>query len=78
MLLTVSDGKLIANKTIQVTVIEEYPPELVRKMPDITFNEDEQLVDFFNLDEYFLDFDNDSLYYTAGNVIAGDRYFVDR
>jgi PKD repeat protein len=67
--LTVSDGHLEANKTIRVTVIEEYPPELVRKMPDITFNEDEQLVGFFDLDEYFLDFDNDSLYYTAGNIM---------
>ena len=67
--LIVSDGHLEANKTIQVTVIEEYPPELLQKMPDITFNEDEKLVKFFDLDEYFLDFDNDSLYYTTGNIM---------
>jgi hypothetical protein len=78
--LTVSDGQIKANKTILVTVIEEYPPELVQKMPDITFNEDEQLVDFFDLDEYFLDFDNDSLYYTTGNImveiIINNQHFI--
>jgi len=67
--LTVSDGQLETSKTISVYVIAEYPPELVQKMPDITFNEDDSLVNFFNLDEYFLDYDNDSLYYTTGNVM---------
>ena len=68
--ITVSDGMLETTKMISVTVIEEYPPELIRKLPDVTFNEDDSLIDFFDLDEYFLDFDNDSLYYTTGNKMV--------
>jgi hypothetical protein len=68
--MTVSDGNLETTKMISVTVIEEYPPELIQKLPDVTFNEDESLIDLFDLDEYFLDFDNDSLYYTTGNKMV--------
>jgi PKD repeat protein len=68
--ITVSDGLLTTNKTIRVLVIPEYPPELVQPLPDIIFNEDEKLINFFDLDEYFVDYDNDSLYYTTGNVMV--------
>ena len=65
--LTVSDGILDASKNVLVTVISGYPPELVDNIPDISFNEDETLIDVINLDEYIMDFDNDTLYYTTGN-----------
>ncbi|MCK5559120.1 MAG: hypothetical protein KAJ51_00945, partial [Thermoplasmata archaeon] len=70
VLLTVSDGLIETSKTISVTVIEGFPPELIQKLPDIVFNEDEELIEFFDLDEYFLDLDEDSLFYTTGNEMV--------
>ena len=65
--LTVSDGQLQTSIRTNVTVIEEYPPELVKKLPDVTFKEDEELIDYLDLNGFFFDFDNDSLYYTSGH-----------
>jgi hypothetical protein len=70
VLLTVSDGLIETSKTISVTVIEGFPPELIQKLPDIIFNEDEELIEFIDLDEYFLDLDEDSLFYTTGNEMV--------
>jgi hypothetical protein len=67
VILMVSDGMLETSKMITVTVIPEYPPELIKKLPDVSFNEDEVLIDNFDLDNHFLDLDNDTLYYTTGN-----------
>ncbi len=68
--ITVSDGMLSTSGYVNVTVIEAFPPELIQKLPDITFDEDEELIDFFNLGEYFLDLDNDTLFYTTGNKMV--------
>jgi PKD repeat protein len=68
VVVTVSDGLLTASSNLSVLVIPEYPPELIKKIPDITFNEDESLINYIDLDNHFLDYDNDSLYYTTGNV----------
>jgi hypothetical protein len=68
VVITVFDGLLKATQNISVLVIPEYPPELIKKLPSISFNEDEMLVNYLDLDNHFLDYDNDSLYYTSGNV----------
>jgi hypothetical protein len=68
--ITVSDGMLSTSRYVNVTVIEAFPPELIQKLPDITFDEDEELIDFFYLGEYFLDLDNDTLFYTTGNKMV--------
>ncbi|WP_455391522.1 PKD domain-containing protein [[Eubacterium] cellulosolvens] len=77
VILTVSDGLLQVDKTISVLVIPEYPPELVQPLPDIIFNEDEKLINFIDLDEYFMDYDNDSLFYTTGNIMVNISINVD-
>jgi PKD repeat protein len=70
VVITVSDGQLSVTKTISVTVIPEYPPELIKHLPDISFNEDENFISAFDLDDHFLDLDNDTLYYTTGHVMV--------
>ncbi len=65
--LIVSDGIDICSQRIQVNVTDDYPPTLIDNIPDITFKEDEKLVNAFNIDQYFEDIDGDALYYTTGN-----------
>ncbi len=57
-------------QVINVTISEDYPPEKLRPLPDVSFNEDEMRLNVFftNLDYYFLDVDGDNLYYTSGNA----------
>ncbi len=66
--LIVSDGIDICSQRIQVNVTEDYPPTLIDNIPDITFKEDEEMVNAFNIDQYFEDIDGDALYYTTGNT----------
>jgi hypothetical protein len=70
VVLTVSDGTFMVSKPIYITVMSEYPPELIKRLPDVSFNEDERLIHAIDLDGYFLDLDNDTLYYTTGNVMV--------
>jgi hypothetical protein len=53
---------------IAITISDDYVPVLVRELPDVTLFEGEELLDYFDLDDYFDDPDEDSLYYTSGNV----------
>jgi PKD repeat protein len=70
VVLTVSDGTFMVSKPIYITVMNEYPPELIKRLPDVSFNEDEKLSNAIDLDNHFLDLDNDTLYYTTGNVMV--------
>ncbi|UCD92672.1 MAG: hypothetical protein JSV43_01760, partial [Methanobacteriota archaeon] len=57
-------------QVINVTVSDDYAPEKLRPLPDVSFDEDETKLNVFytNLDYYFLDVDGDNLYYTSGNA----------
>ncbi|UCD92373.1 MAG: hypothetical protein JSV43_00100 [Methanobacteriota archaeon] len=61
VVLTVSDGIDQHIDVVQVFVSGNYPPRLITNIPDITMNEDQQLVDGFDLDDYFEDPDDDVL-----------------
>ncbi len=77
----VSDGIEIASQRIQISVTDDFPPELIYKLPDIVFEEDTVLENAFILSNYFLDIDGDALYYTNGtkfiNAIINDNLTVD-
>ena len=66
----VTDGIGTGYDVINVTIHTDYPPEKLRPLPDVSFDEDQTLLNAFsvNLDYYFLDVDGDNLYYTSGNV----------
>jgi hypothetical protein len=60
----VTDGIGTGFDVVNVTISEDYPPEMLRPLPDVSFNEDETSLNVFftNLDYYFLDVDGDNLY----------------
>ncbi len=53
----VSDGVSVAAETTTVTVTDDYPPVLLRHLPNVTFPEDTVKLQAFDLDDYFLDTD---------------------
>ncbi|UCG69363.1 MAG: hypothetical protein JSV09_16560, partial [Thermoplasmata archaeon] len=79
--LTVSDGELSANRLITVTITSDYPPIIVDEIPDVTIYENETLFSVFDLDDYIMDPDGDSLYmsygYTHLNITIHDNHTVD-
>jgi hypothetical protein len=64
----VSDGIESDMQIINITVSDDYPPEVHTPLPDIEFYEDAELADVFDIDDFFLDMDGDSLYYTYGHT----------
>jgi hypothetical protein len=77
----VSDGIETVSQQIEISVTEDHPPELRYKLPDIVFEEDTFLENAFTLSNYFIDLDNDTLYYTNGttfiNVVINENLTVD-
>ncbi|MFQ5883613.1 MAG: Ig-like domain-containing protein, partial [Thermoplasmata archaeon] len=53
---------------IAITVSDDYVPVLIIELPDVVLNEGEEVLGYFDLDDYFEDPDRDSLFYTSGNV----------
>ncbi len=64
----VSDGIDTTFEPTTVKVGDDYPPEVLKPLPDISFKEDESLENAFALDNYFHDRDSETIYYTSGNV----------
>ena len=79
--LTVSDGDLSSNRVIKVSITSDYPPENVLDLPDVTLKEGEMLQNVFDLDDYIMDPDEDSLYmsygYTHLDITIHDNHSVD-
>ncbi|MFQ5885250.1 MAG: hypothetical protein ACE5IO_09145, partial [Thermoplasmata archaeon] len=65
--ITVSDGLAMDADTIEITVSEDWPPELVRQPEDVVFYEDTTFDDAFNIASSFWDRDGDLLIYSYGN-----------
>ncbi len=63
----VSDGIETTSEVTTVTVGSHYPPELVIPLHDVAFKENEQLINAFNLDNHFIDRQDDTMYYSSGN-----------
>jgi hypothetical protein len=64
--LFVSDGTDDSFLVVTVTVSDNFPPSVLKKLPDLTFDEDFQIEYAFDLDEYFMDADNDTLFFVSG------------
>ncbi|UCF07812.1 MAG: DUF2341 domain-containing protein [Thermoplasmata archaeon] len=63
----VSDGLDSNFTTINITVSDDYPPELIIPLPDVSFEEDAELKNAFNISNFFVDIDDDYLIYTSGH-----------
>lgn len=66
VIVTVSDGELSASTVVIVTVTNDNVPDSQR-LPDLTLNQGESRLGYFDLDKYFTDKDGDVLYYATGN-----------
>lgn len=63
---TVSDGSASASTVIQVTISDNNVPVMVDAVPDVNMYQGETRLDVFDLDDYFVDPDDDAMYFTYG------------
>ena len=81
VILTVWDGQSESSDVTAVWITDDWVPNLVTPLPDVYLDEGEVHLDYFDLDDYFIDPDNDSLYYSYGythvNVIINSDHSVD-
>jgi len=66
VIFTVDDGQLQARHSAAIGVSDDTPPVLIRSLEDVTLWEGELRTGVFDLDDYFLDPDNDALFYSYG------------
>jgi hypothetical protein len=64
--ITVVDGEVTTEDTIQVNITSNYVPKLDKKLPDIVMYEGSILTFIFDLDDYFTDPDEDSIFFSFG------------
>lgn len=65
VVVTVSDGDRSASTVVKITVSDDNVPESQR-LPDLTMNQGEARIGYFNLDNFFTDPDMDMLYFASG------------
>jgi hypothetical protein len=77
----VSDGELTGEDTIMIKITDDWVPKLITKLPDVTLYEGSILTNVFDLDDYFIDPDQDALFYSFGeshvNVTINQDHTVD-
>ena len=64
--LILSDGTSAVGKVVVVKVTPDDPPTVSLPLPDLTLTEGEVRAGVFDLDDYFLDPNNDALYFSFG------------
>ncbi len=81
VILKVSDGQNSDSELIKINITSDYPPIGVDNLPDVTIFENETKLAVFDLDDYIMDPDGDSLYmsygYTHLNITIHDNHVVD-
>jgi hypothetical protein len=61
-----SDGVSKAEQVLTIIITDDYTPEVVKDLPDITIHEGETLQNVLNLRDYFIDPDQDKMFYSYG------------
>ena len=79
--LAVSDGRASTARVVAVKVTEDNPPVVSQLLPDIVLREGELRRGVFDLDDYFLDPDDEVLYFSEGyshmNITIHANHSVD-
>jgi competence protein ComGC len=68
MSLVIYDGSSSDGDTIQINITDDYTPKLMKNLPDVWLFEGETKLNVFDIDDYFEDPDQDSLYYSIGET----------
>ncbi len=71
LVLSVSDGAFAVDRTILIAVGSDWPPIVVTKMPDTSFDEGTTRRAAYRLSDYFADPDGILLFWTVGNSRIG-------
>src|SRR5207247_5384980 len=71
LVLSVSDGMFTVNRTVLVAIGSDWPPIIVTKMPDASFDEGTTRRAAYRLSDYFADPDGILLFWTVGNSRIG-------
>ncbi|WP_455392630.1 PKD domain-containing protein [[Eubacterium] cellulosolvens] len=81
VILTIWDGQRESSDVVGVWITDDWVPNLVEPLPDVYLDEGEVRLNYFDLDDYFMDPDNDTLYYSYGythvNVVINTNHSVD-
>jgi hypothetical protein len=81
VILTIWDGQYESSDVVAVWITDDWVPNLVKPLPDVNLKEGEIRKNYFDLDDYFMDPDNDTLYYSYGythvNVVINPDHTVD-
>jgi len=64
--LEVCDPESCVSFVQTINITSEWPPSLIKPLPDVSFNEDSAAIGVIDLDDYFEDRDNDSLFFSYG------------
>jgi rubrerythrin len=64
--LSLFDGTDTVQALILVNVTSDWVPQLISKLSDVVIEENSTLYNVFDLDDYFMDRDRDSLYFSSG------------
>jgi predicted RNA-binding Zn-ribbon protein involved in translation (DUF1610 family) len=64
--LTLSDDADFVQTVIMLNITSDWVPELVSKLPNVVIWENSTMYNVFDLDDYFTDKDQDSLYFSSG------------
>ncbi len=67
VILMVSDGIDTGSQNVKVKVTDNWPPDIVSEIPDVSFYEDEIVNNLFNLNDYFTDKDSNKLFFSYGH-----------
>lgn len=65
IILTISDDSNTSHTTVTIIISSNWAPQLIANLPDVTLEGNSTLYDVFDLDDYFFDMDNDSLFYSV-------------
>ena len=68
VVVTVTDGELSGSTAITVSVLDDNVPELIHSIPSVIIRQGEALINVFDLDDYFMDPDEEVLYYVSGQA----------
>jgi PKD repeat protein len=78
---TFSDGEDISQDVISIQITTDFVPKLVEKLPDVWLYEGTTKYNVFNLDDYFIDPDNDAIYFSYGfthlEIVIHNNHSVD-
>jgi hypothetical protein len=76
VLITLSDGQLSDYAIMQITIWDHSPPEIIKPIDDVSFDEDTQLDEAFDLDDHFMGYNDGALNYTyyMDYTHHGDEY----